>query len=500
MQDQSLSLYRGVGLLATMEQTDVAAEVELVRSMVGKYFPIYEVKVTYEAMTMLVSPNQATLGADFESLRKDMKAKGYIPFINYSGGEYALSVIRQPEIKRRGGWANRILLAVTFLTTTLAGMVLWADYESAAALFTLDNVVYGALFFALPLMAILGVHELSHYLVAKKHGVEASLPFFIPSIPPLGTFGAFISMRDPMPSRKAMVDIGIAGPLGGLAVTVPVALIGLFLTANGHPISGSVGDGGVMYIAIQPLYQLLALLVPMSGDMAIHPTAFAAWVGFLVTAINLLPVGQLDGGHVARGLFGDKAKYLGYGTFAALAGMALFMYDGWLLFALLVFILGLRHPAPLNDISKLDRKTFAVGALGLLVLVATFVPVPMYTELPTHTFDMSVAGSDNVTVAPGAVYTFTLLVNNTGNTNGTDLSMSVDNITNGWDAFLLLPDDTAGEPANVLHLTMAYQTDATISLEVHVPSDAQSGTVKELYLRAESVDATGELTVTINVA
>jgi Zn-dependent protease len=398
-----------------MSPIDVAADVELVRSMVAKYFPIYDVKVSYEAVALLVSPDKAMLETNFENLRKDMKAKGFIPLINYSGGEYTISVVRLPESKKRNQWVNRVLLIITFFTTTLAGMLLWADYNGTADFFTVDNFIMGALTFAIPLMAILGVHELSHYLMSKRHGLEASLPYFIPSIPPFGTFGAFISMRDPMPNRKALVDIGVAGPLGGLAVTIPVAIIGLFLTANGHTVDGPVGDGGVLAIMFQPLYQLLTMLVPIQDNMALHPTAFAAWVGFLVTAINLLPIGQLDGGHIARGLLGEKAKYLGYAAFGILVIMAL-LYDGWILFALLVFFMGIRHPAPLNDISKLNWRTAAVGILGMVVLVATFVPQPLVAISPDHSFDMGVIGSNNTTVAVGGIAEFHIFFNNTGNT------------------------------------------------------------------------------------
>ena len=276
----------------------------------------------------------------------------------------------------------------------------------------MDNFLNGAVFFAIP-----NDHPGHPRAVALCH-VEAAqggrvLPYFIPSIPPFGTFGAFISMRTPCPA---------AGPgghrhrrsLGGLAVTIPVALIGLFLTANGHAVEGSIGQAGAMYIVIQPLYQLLSLLVPMAENMALHPTAFAAWVGFLVTAINLLPVGQLDGGHVARGLLGDKAKYLGYATFIALVLVAM-LYDGWFLFALLVFFLGLNHPAPLNDISKLPKRTLVVGTVGLLLLTVTFVPQPIIIVTPDYSFEMTALGGNNTTVAAGGMAVFQVFINNTGN-------------------------------------------------------------------------------------
>ena len=477
-----------------MSPIDVTADVELVRSLVAKYFPIYDVKVSYEAVSLLVSPDKGQLEVNFESLRKDMKAKGFIPFIHYSGGEYTISVIRSPETKKGNLWINRVLLVVTFVTTALAGMVLWADYDGAAQLFTLNNFIMGAVFFAVPLLAILGVHELSHYLMAKRHGVEASLPYFIPSFPPLGTFGAFISLRDPMPSRRALVDIGVSGPLGGLAVTIPVALIGLYLTANGHPVDGSVGTSGAMAVMIQPLYQLLSMIVPVADNMAFHPTAFAAWVGFLVTAINLLPIGQLDGGHVARGLFGENAKYLGYATFGILIFLTLF-YDGWLLFALLVFLLGLKHPAPLNDISKIGRKTMVAGALGLVVLLSTFVPQPMTVIGPDHSFDLTVVGGNSTTVPAGGVAYFNITVSNTGNTNST-VTLTLDMIPSGWTASIYRSDGTPEGSTDVLTFDLGYRSSVNVTAEVHALTKV-TGELK-LTAGASGISKVQPLTVSVS--
>ena len=179
----------------------------------------------------------------FDTLRKDLRMKASL-FLQRHGGEYRISVVRMPKVHRRSIIINVALLAVTFITTALAGMLLWQSYISSSQFFTLDNFIYGSIFFALPVMAILGFHEYSHYLMSKRCGVEASLPYFIPFIPPLGTMGAFISLREPMPDRKALVKIGAAGPIGGFLVAVPIAILGLWLTATGHPSSGMIGGSG----------------------------------------------------------------------------------------------------------------------------------------------------------------------------------------------------------------------------------------------------------------
>lgn len=480
-----------------MTTPDVTAYVEEIRSLVAKHFSVYEVTVNYDAVRLMVRAEDSTLGPEFDALRKELKERQLVPILKYAMGEHSITVVRSPPARKGKLWINWALLAVTFVTTSLSGTLLWADYTGAAEWLTLENIAYGALFFALPLMAILGVHELSHYIASKRHGVDASLPYFIPSIPPFGTFGAFISMRDPMPNRKAMVDIGIAGPLGGLAVTIPVALVGLYLTAHGHPVSGVVDEAGVMAIFIQPLYLLLATFVPFSGDMALHPTAFAAWVGFLVTAINLLPVGQLDGGHVARGLLGEKARYLGYATFAFLVVMAVF-YDGWLLFAFLVLFLGLKHPAPLNDVTRIDKRSIVLGLAGLIVLAVTFVPQPITTITPDHSFDMEVVGGNNTTVAAGSVVELVVIVNNTGNTNS-NVRMTIENIPGNWTASLYLSNGTSADATNVLSFALDYETQVSVTVMVHVPADASLS--RDLMLSAAASDLAAQTeTLTINVA
>jgi len=323
-------------------------------------------------------------------------------------------------------------------------------------------------------LAILGAHELCHYLMSKRHGVEASLPFFIPSIPPLGTFGAFISMRDPMPDRKALVDVGVAGPIGGLLVTIPVAVLGLFLTSQGHVQQGSIGDAGAIGFIMQPLFEFLTYIIPIPSGVVMHPMAIAAWVGMFVTAINLLPAGQLDGGHIARGLLGEKARYLGYATIGGLFFMSLF-YIGWLFFAVLIVFLGLRHPAPLNDISKLDIKRKAVGAVALAILVVTFTPIPVMQISPNYSFEVDVTGSNATAVAPGGVAVFVMMVNNTGNTD-IHMSLTVKNVSNILTAGLHLSNQSSLNSTNSLDFYLPYGNSTSVTMEIGVLPSASAGT------------------------
>lgn len=453
-----------------MVPTDVAAEIELLRAMVGKYFPIYDVKVSPQSVQIFISPDVATLELNFDSLRKEMNGQMFIPFISHAGGEYIITVVRKGERNRTGVWANVILLGITFVTTVLAGAFLWAAYIDAANFLTLEIFAMGALFFAIPLMTILGIHELAHYLTAKRHGVAASLPFFIPSIPPLGTFGAFISIRDPIPNRKALVDIGISGPIAGLIVAIPVFLFGMVLTQQSpHYITG--GTGGLAGTMASMLSYALSQFFPISGNVIMHPLAFAGWVGLFVTAINLLPAGQLDGGHVARGLLGDKSRYLSYITVGALFLLGITVYSGWLLFAVLIFFLGLRHPAPLNDISKLGGRRTVLGAIGIALLVVTFVPVPLSVEPNDYGFSMHINGADNATIMPNQTADFLIWVNNTGNIDET-ITVNLQ-AWEGLAAYVYTDNAISGNGTSQLIYSLPYHGNSTVMVKATALPSAQ---------------------------
>ncbi len=188
--------------------TNVDKEIEYVRGVVAARFPVYETRVTPQAVQFLVTVDPATMEAKFEDLRKELVPKDYIPALTKEGGEHMILVQRRPPQRFVNARVNLILFALTVATTLWAGAVLWAGYEDIDWL-SLRAWGMGGLAFTLPLLTILGVHEMGHYVVAKRHQVKASLPFFIPApILPLGTFGAMISMRDPLPNRKALLDIG----------------------------------------------------------------------------------------------------------------------------------------------------------------------------------------------------------------------------------------------------------------------------------------------------
>ena len=266
-------------------------------------------------------------------------------------GEVAL-VVR--ETKADNIWINVALAVATLISTTLVGALL-----SGVDIFRDPQFLYLGLPFALAIMLVLGSHEFGHYLVSRKNGVDATLPYFIPfPIPPIGTMGAVIRQKGPIPSRKALFDVGISGPLVGLTVAVIVTVIGLMLPAPA--ITAQPGD---LQIQTPLLFNLIADIVrPGISLQSINPIAFAGWVGMLVTVLNLLPVGQLDGGHVARAVLGRWSDKLSkvlplliifFGFFSTyFMGMS---GEMWVIWGFVTYIMSIgQHPAPLDEMNP-DR-------------------------------------------------------------------------------------------------------------------------------------------------
>ena len=218
---------------------------------------------------------------------------------------------------------------------------------------------------------------MGHYLISKKHKLDTSLPFFIPLPPPfiLGTFGAIISTREPIPDRKTLLDVGVSGPISGFLIAIPVCLIGLFLMQQ-NPIM-AVSEGDNLIVTFPLVLQGLGSLFNISENALMHPTLFAGWVGLFLTSLNLLPVGQLDGGHISRALFKNNARYTSWIVIIIVMALAIF-YTGWLLIAIIIILfIGTRHSPPLNEYSPLDTKRKIVGIIALIVFIICFAPIPI---------------------------------------------------------------------------------------------------------------------------
>ena len=293
---------------------------------------------------------------------------------------------------------NVLLFLITLVSTMFVGAGL-SGVEPAALLEKPVNIMKGVPF-SLALMLILLSHEFSHYFASKRHGVKATLPYFIPFPNIIGTLGAFIKMKSPIITRSALIDIGASGPLVGFIVSVVTTIIGLQMSevALVHKTPGilNFGDSILFYY----LYSVVIGTVPQGHDLILHPIAFAGWIGLFVTSINLMPVGQLDGGHIMYALGGERLhKKTSMAVFIILLSLGLtkFFIDGnflpahldlneyadkylwavWALWAVLLAFFGLRHPPVMNWEAPLDPRRKFVGWLTFFIFIVTFIPVPV---------------------------------------------------------------------------------------------------------------------------
>jgi len=274
------------------------------------------------------------------------------------------------------------LFLLTVLCTFLAGAL--GGIGGAEALvaglcgFTHPWNPKDGILFCISIMSILFAHEMGHYLACRYYGIAATFPMFIPMpIGPFGTLGALIRIKQPIPHRRALFDIGAAGPLAGILVAIPFAVAGLHLSTV-----SKIPDKAMIFgdpLILQGLNRCVFGHIPPGYDVFVHPFALAAWVGFFVTALNLLPIGQLDGGHVIYSLFGRKSRYF----FASVAGLVLGLVLGkalqanYVVFLVIILIIGFRHPPTIYDFVPLDAKRKLLAFVILLCFILCFTPQPI---------------------------------------------------------------------------------------------------------------------------
>jgi hypothetical protein len=369
--------------------------------------------------------NENTVAA-YDQLAEAVRPYGIMPLFRKDGDRQTILLV--PALVVPGGaprvWINVVMFIITVLGVMLMGVDVPASAQSANG-----SLPWGYLFshilegwpFALAMLGILFTHEMGHYVACRIYKVPATLPYFIPApfLSPLGTLGAFIMMRGIPKNKRILFDVGVAGPLAGLVVTLPVLFIGLRLSHLG-PI-GNAGAGASGFLEGNSLFYLFAkyavfgkllpepttlrglspavywlryLLtghpIPYGGlDVQLHSVALAGWAGLLVTALNLVPVGTLDGGHVAYGLFGEKARRIfpvAIGALIALMFLPVFLTLSisafnlsWLLWVFILFWLGNVRTTPLDDITELDTKRRLLGFFVLFLFFLIFTPIPMVT-------------------------------------------------------------------------------------------------------------------------
>ncbi len=264
------------------------------------------------------------------------------------------------------------LFLLTFLTMMIAGALL----QKGADILSEPGRITEGLPFALTLMVILLSHEFSHYFMSRKHHTKATLPYFIPAPSLIGTFGAFIKMKSPIVTRKALIDIGASGPIAGFVLSVIAAAVGLSLSSV-VPVAETKGG---LSLGDSILFSLLSRMVigtpPDSFDILLHPVAFAGWIGLFVTSLNLIPVGQLDGGHIVYAFLGERHRIVSVGLVILLLIFGLFFWEMWALWGALMIVLGLRHPPVIYWEMPLDRKRKVIGVVAFIIFVVTFMPSP----------------------------------------------------------------------------------------------------------------------------
>ncbi len=348
----------------------------------------------------------------YDQLSAALEPSGITPLFRWEGDRHVVFLAPgRPKPAPDKPLVNLVLFILTVISVLVAGALygLEGPMPQGAGEIVRTVVVRGAPF-AISMLAILSAHEFAHFIAGRLHGVKVSLPFFIPlPLSPFGTMGAFINMREQPKNRKHLLDIGLAGPLAGLIVAIPILFYGLSTsTMNTLPVavdpagpSFSLEGNSLLYLGMkyvvfgQPLPQPVSYgdmspvaywlrffftgrPIPFGGqDVLINGVAWAGWAGILITGLNLIPAGQLDGGHLMYVLFGRKnaLKVLP----VILIGLALLglVWYGWFLWVLLIFFLGRVHAEPLDEITPLDFKRKALAALGLVLFVLTFTPVPL---------------------------------------------------------------------------------------------------------------------------
>ena len=319
----------------------------------------------------------------FETLSRTMEP-GSIPLIQ-EDEKHGESIILLPGGSSEEDNSHRtrpivhwLLFVLTILTTTWAG----AAHHGINLLSQPERFTAG-LPYSLGLMAILGVHELGHYFAARRHGIDVTPPFFIPIPFALGTFGAFIKMRSPSENRTALFDVAIAGPLAGLVIAIPALLIGLRTStilppeteSLGHMIGGTSVGSSLLFAALAKLS--LGDALEAGHIIRLSPLAFAGWLGLFVTALNLMPIGQLDGGHMARSMFGTRSgTNISRLAMWTLFLLAIFVWPGLMMWAFIVFFIAGRATPPLNDVTPISTGRRWLGYGTFAILAAIVIPLP----------------------------------------------------------------------------------------------------------------------------
>lgn len=387
-----------------------------ITQIVGKVFQIEDVTFGTAKDKYLVRYRGFLPGDSaeaYDTLAGYLKPYKITPMFRTDGDRQAVVLVPRVKAPRKTKITlNIVLFVLTLLSVLLAGTIYTYEGPVTPDLLSLVKQLIGGLdrgiSFAVSLLAILLAHEFGHYLAGRYHGTHVTLPYFIPfPFSPFGTMGAFIQLKEPPKNKRILLDIGIAGPLAGLVVAVPVLLLGLYLSPldiipTALPAGQAIQLEGNSILYLLSKFVIFGKFLPEPGnfgglspllywvkyfftgqpfpwggtDVILHPVAWAGWAGLLVTALNLIPAGQLDGGHAMYVLFGKKVSKILPFILAALALLGL-VWPGWWLWAFLIFLMGRTHAEPLDQITELDSRRRTLAIFMVIVFFLVFTPVPL---------------------------------------------------------------------------------------------------------------------------
>ncbi|MCJ7694536.1 MAG: site-2 protease family protein [Anaerolineaceae bacterium] len=390
---------------------------ETITELVASAFEIEDVtigtkKLGYVCRYHVLIGEQNTENA-FNELKSALEPYAYLPLLRPKGHKYELLIISTPRPgKNVGAWVNLLMFILTALSVLFAGALYSATEDPFAGKISFENFLKFLIqgwSFAISFLLILAAHEFGHYFAGKIHKVNVSLPYFIPfPFSFIGTMGAYINMKEPPLNKKHLFDIAVAGPLMGLLVSIPILIVGLNLSSvesipsvipqgTGFQIEGN----SILYLFLkfitfgkllpQPVsygnlspflywlrYFFSGIPLPLGGiDVIIHPVAWAGWAGLLVTSLNLIPAGQLDGGHIFHVLFGKSTSRKILPVILMILALLGFVWNGWWLWVILIIVFGRSYSEPLDQVTQLDRPRKILAIIVMIVLILIFMPVPL---------------------------------------------------------------------------------------------------------------------------
>lgn len=340
--------------------------------------------------TIVFSQDRANISdQEIEQIKIGLLQEGIYSQTQTTGNQVLLRIIAEfPKIKKENPWINLLLFFLTIISTTIAGAYnIWNDPFSGWSEF------FSGFTFSFSILAILFAHEMGHYYYSLKNNIYATLPYFLPFYFPgfmFGTFGAFIKMKSPIPNKKALFEVGIAGPIAGFVVSLFFLVYGFSILPDETGVIAyvesmhewSVNGSGALTLGSSLLFSFIRFIMGGSHlpmwEIYHFPFIFAGWIGLFITAINLLPIGQLDGGHISYAMFGSNAKKVATVAFIALAALNFYSIN-WLAWTILVFFLvKLTHPPTIDESVNMSSKQRILGWFSYIIFITCFPPSPIF--------------------------------------------------------------------------------------------------------------------------